>query len=189
VRRRGWWAWDIRDLEAKVLASGSKFAQHLLALKAELSDPVQPTVFNLPNILKDICEDEHPHAARVWLNLSRGVDLLPDLIREDMHPTAVKNYPVHEPLLQRQMPAELQRHFDKGFCKTWANIQTEFGVTESEPKNILPLNAVEKNLDVCRITFDPSNTNDDDVDSMRFRSLLWILWILKISENVLTENP
>jgi hypothetical protein len=70
VRRRGWWAWDIRDLEAKVLASGSKFAQHLLALKAELSDPVQPTVFNLPNILKDICEDEHPHAARVWLNLS-----------------------------------------------------------------------------------------------------------------------
>jgi hypothetical protein len=61
--------------------------------------------------------------------------------------------------------------------------------TESEPKNILPLNAVEKNLDVCRITFDPSNTNDDDVDSMRFRSLLWILWILKISENVLTENP
>jgi hypothetical protein len=158
--------WDIAEQEAKVLASGTPFAVHLLEHASELKDPVQPTVFNLPNILRDICDDEHPHAAVVWLRISRGVDLLPKSIREDMHETAVENYPVHDPLLKKQLPAEIQRHFDRGYVDTWKNIQEKFGVTEVKPKNVLPVNTIAKNEKVCRVTFDPSNTNDDEVLSV-----------------------
>eukprot|EP01047_Picozoa_sp_COSAG01_P040587 COSAG01_NODE_3429_length_6104_cov_67.418748_4_plen_385_part_00 len=55
---------------------------------------------------------------------------------------------------------------DKGFVKTWSDIRQEFGVTEERPKNILPLNAIAKNELVCRVTFDPSNSNDDEVLSV-----------------------
>eukprot|EP01047_Picozoa_sp_COSAG01_P073703 COSAG01_NODE_12093_length_1802_cov_5.812096_1_plen_112_part_10 len=68
--------------------------------------------------------------------------MIPASIIEDMQPTAVENYPVSDPVVQKQMPAEIQQHFDKGFVKTWSDIRQEFGVTEERPKNILPLNAI-----------------------------------------------
>jgi hypothetical protein len=49
---------------------------------------------------------------------------------------------------------------------TWKNIQEKFGVTEVKPKNVLPVNTIAKNEKVCRVTFDPSNTNDDEVLSV-----------------------
>lgn len=158
--------WNIAELEKKVLASGSKFAKHLSEIQSELSEPVQPTVYNLPNVLRDLSEDDHPLAARIWVRLSRGVDVIPASIIEDMQPTAVENYPVSDPVVQKQVPAEIQRHFDKGFVKTWSDIRQEFGVTEERPKNILPINAIAKNELVCRVTFDPSNSNDDKVLSV-----------------------
>lgn len=158
--------WNVADLEKKILATHTPFAKGLAEQLDELAEPVQPTVLNLPNILRDLSEDEHPLAVQVWLRLSRGVDVLPAEIRADMPHTDVTNYPVSDPLLQRQLPDEIQRHFDCGFCKTWSDIQKEFGVAEARPKNILPLNAVPKNESVCRVTFDPSNSNDENVPSV-----------------------
>eukprot|EP01047_Picozoa_sp_COSAG01_P064953 COSAG01_NODE_8683_length_2697_cov_19.167436_2_plen_228_part_00 len=108
--------WNVAELEKKVLASGSKFAKHLSDIQSELSEPVQPTVYNLPNVLRDLSEDDHPLAARIWVRLSRGVDVIPASIIEDMQPTSVENYPVSDPLVRKQVPAEIQRHFDKGFA-------------------------------------------------------------------------
>jgi hypothetical protein len=102
-------------------------------------------VYNLPNVLRDLSEDEHPHAAQVYVNLSRGVDVLPAQIQADMPHTAVENYPIKTDLLRRQMPAEIQRHFDKGFARTWSDIRQRFGLTEQKLTNVLPVNVVEKN--------------------------------------------
>eukprot|EP01047_Picozoa_sp_COSAG01_P073704 COSAG01_NODE_12093_length_1802_cov_5.812096_2_plen_84_part_00 len=49
--RGGGGGWNIAELEKKVLASGSTFAKHLSEIQSELSELVQPTVYNLPNVL------------------------------------------------------------------------------------------------------------------------------------------
>jgi hypothetical protein len=38
------------ELEKKVLASGSVFAANLAKLADQLAEPIQPTVYNLPNV-------------------------------------------------------------------------------------------------------------------------------------------
>jgi hypothetical protein len=158
--------WNMAELEKKVLASGSVFAANLAKLADQLAEPIQPTVYNLPNVLRDLSDDEHPHAAQVYVNLSRGVDVLPAQIQADMPHTAVENYPIKTELLRKQMPAEIQRHFEKGFAMKWSDIRQRFGVTEQQPKNVLPVNVIEKNELVCRVTFDPSNSNNDEVPSV-----------------------
>jgi hypothetical protein len=151
----------VTEREKAILKLQTPFAKHLAALAHKLADPVQPTVFNLTNILEDIKDDDHPVAAEVWITLSRGAHVLPEELRSTMPDTRVENYPVKTEQLARQQPAEIQRHFDKNFVQTWKQIRDNFGVTADKPKNILPLNTVYKNEERCRITFDPSNTNSD----------------------------
>ena len=68
---------------------------------------------------------------------SRGVELVPAGV--EIPPTDVENYRPQTPLLARQRVAELQRHRDRDFTDSWANLRAVHGDRLPEaPVNVLP---------------------------------------------------
>ena len=51
------------ERERKVLAKDTPFARYLAAWKEELLLPTIASKFNLPNVLRDVQDDDHPKAA------------------------------------------------------------------------------------------------------------------------------
>ena len=83
--------------------------------------PFLPSVWDLPFLLQEISEDEDPMAATVWIGWSRGVEMIPDGV--DVPPTDVANYEPATDLLQRQAPAEVQRHVTAGYAMLWDDVR------------------------------------------------------------------
>ena len=124
----------------------------------DLKLPVLPSVWDLPFLLNEICADEHPKAVFVWIQWSRGVQMVADDVV--VPPTDVANYEPATELLKRQAPVEVQRHLDVGYAMLWSDIQRLYGIKEDMPNNFLPLNMQEKNEERCRMTLDPANSGD-----------------------------
>ena len=55
--------YNMTERERKVLAKDTPFARYLAAWKEELLLPTIASKFNLPNVLRDVQDDDHPKAA------------------------------------------------------------------------------------------------------------------------------
>ena len=125
--------------ESAVLKLQTSFARNLFDRKDELNQPVLMSKYKLDAILRDLQGDDHPMAVEVYLNMSRGVEILPKEVAASILPTKVDNYKPATPLLVRQAKVEIQRHFDLKYVKTWAVLKTEYGakgIDIGEPCNI-----------------------------------------------------
>jgi hypothetical protein len=90
---------------------------------------------------------------------SRSVELVP--AGTVIPPSDVENYRPQTPLLARQRVAELQRHRDRDFTDSWANLRAVHGdMMPAAPVNVLPVNIQPKNETVGRVAFDPSNAGE-----------------------------
>ena len=98
--------------ESAVLLLQTSFARNLNDRKEELDQPVLMSKYKLDAILRDLQGDDHPMAVEVYLNMSRGVEILPKEVASSILPTKVENYIPATPLLVRQAKVEIQRHFD-----------------------------------------------------------------------------
>ena len=156
---------DMSSAEMKLMNGDSVFGSCLAAHVERRAKPFIATKYNLEGILRWYQDDPHPVAVWVYLTLSRGFWLTEGAA--PIPQTVVRNYEPKSALVRRQVPAEIQRHFDKGFAMTWAQIRCMYPALEREgPHNILPINAVEKNELVCRITLDASNSGDAKVPAV-----------------------
>ena len=150
---------ELTVMEAKILRTDTPFALHLKQLQVELQLPILPSIWKLPFLLSEVCQDEHPMAAQVWINWSRGVEMIPQ--ETDVPATDVANYEPATDLLRSQAPVEVQRHIDEGYAMLWQDIRAQYGIADDKPNNVLPLNIQEKNEEVCRLTLDPANSGDN----------------------------
>ena len=146
---------DMAAAETKVMQADSVFGKALRAA-GRRQEPIMPAVADLGAMLEDMQEDDDEHAVEVYLRQSRGVELVPAGV--EIPPTDVENYRPQTPLLARQRVAELQRHRDRDFTDSWANLRAVHGDRLPEaPVNVLPVNIQPKNEQVGRVVFDPSN--------------------------------
>ena len=153
---------NMETRERKVLTQDTPFAKHLAEWNEELQLPILPSKFNLPNVLRDLQNDDHPKAAEVYINLSRGAIVLPQEAADSLNYTEVENYRPKNELLKRQRLKEMQRHFDEGFVQYWEDLGKEHGKEAiGEPRNIHALGTQPKNEQVCRLTLDASGRSLD----------------------------
>ena len=152
--------YSMTKAESAVLKLQTSFARNLFDRKDELNQPVLMSKYKLDAILRDLQGDDHPMAVEVYLNMSRGVEILPKEVAASILPTKVDNYKPATPLLVRQAKVEMQRHFDLKYVKTWAVLKAEYrakGIDIGDPCNIHALGVVPKNEQVCRVTMDATN--------------------------------
>eukprot|EP01047_Picozoa_sp_COSAG01_P003378 COSAG01_NODE_98_length_26629_cov_56.866453_28_plen_570_part_01 len=151
--------------ETQVLKLDSPFAQHLRERRADLELPVLPSMQDLPQILKDLQQDDHPMAVEVYIRLSRGVEILPPELAAKIRPSRVPNYKAKTPLLLQQRDPELQRHVNRGFVAYWDDLKRLYPYI-GDPHNIHAFGIQPKNDDVCRLTLDATNNGTSEHPSV-----------------------
>lgn len=162
---------DMTEKEAAVLKANTPFAINLRERREELKAPLLPAFWDLPKILKDLQDDEHPQAVEVYLRMSRGVWILPPETAAKMQPTKVENYKPKTAQLLRQRKPEIARHYEKGYIATWASLKAKYGELIGEPVNIHAIGTQPKNDEVCRITVDGTNAGDKGEQSVNDASI------------------
>jgi len=161
--------YDMRAQEAEIARRGSPFGRELKRRWHEFCHrPVLPTVWCLTTWLEDLSADHSPVAVDVYITHSRGFQLVPPGVA--IPRTDVPNYRPKTPVLRAQVGPELQRHRDMGFTDSYEVVhQRHPDLVPEIPHNVLPVNIQPKNELVGRVTFDPSNSGDDDTDALNDR--------------------